>query len=217
MKKGELLESVFLNVNGGQLSADTNVRREDINAMLAPAINFVILKETRVRKRENSQFGWGGNTSMDSEFLATFTLPVKYDDQRGKRYIEPNVKLSPLDSNRGIDTISPIKGEYDFKRLKNEFEDVGMNHLFPNTTRFWFEYIGVSQRIYFKNLPMSVQMLNLRAVAKAGDLNDDDELPLPSGTEIQVLELLTAWFTGQKMMPDDYSADNRDTSTNKPN
>ena len=216
MRKGELLEAVYLRVNGGQLSADTNVRREDINVMLAPAINYITLKETRIRKRENMGVSYTSSTGVDSEFLATFTLPVLNDDQRCKRYVEPSIRLNPLDSNRGIDTVAAIQGERQFQKLRGEYEDVGLQHVMPNVTRYWFEYIGVSQRIYFKNLPMSVQEVIVKAVARASDLEDDDEIPMAAGVEIEVLELLVSWFTGQKAMPDDYAADGRDADVINP-
>lgn len=213
MTKGEMVELVYLHVTGGQPSQESNVKRIDISFMMAPAVNYVVLKETRIRRKESMMELDGNSTGLDGDFLGTFYEDVIYDDQRGLYYIEPSVDVVPLPYNRGIDTIAPMKGHCEFIKLKDQFEDVGLKYVFKDKTRFWFERVGTSQRIYFKNIPSTIKKVILKAVVSAEDLGEDDQLPLPSGTELEVLELLKAWFTGQKQFPEDLRNDNSDGSS----
>lgn len=213
MTKGEMVELVYLFVSGGQLNADINIERVDISYMLAPAVNYVILKETRIRRQE-SMSSWAGNsTGIDGDFLGTFYLDVLYDEERCLYYIKPNVRVVPLPFNRGIDTVAAMNGDVEFHKLKGQFEDKGLEIVLGNVVRYWFERIGEEQRIFFKNFPSSVNKVMIKAVVSANDLDDNDELPLPSGTELEVLELLKAWFSGQKQIPEDLRNNNSDGSS----
>lgn len=208
-----MVELVYLFVSGGQLNADINIKREDISAMLAPAVNYTILKETRIRRQE-SRTSWEGNsTGIDGDFLGTFYLGVLYDEERCLYYIKPSVRVVPLPFNRGIDTIAPINGECEFHKLKGQFEDKGLEGVLRNQTRYWFERIGTDQRIFFKNIPTSIKKVILKAVVSADDLDEDDEIPVPNGTEFEILQLLQQWFSGEKQIPEDLLNNNSDGSS----
>lgn len=215
MTKGEIVELVYLYVTGGQLNSDINIKREDISVMLAAAVNFVVLKETRIRRQESmSGRMWDSTaTGVDADFLATFYLPVLYDVERDLNYIAPAVKVVPLPFNRGLDTIAPMQGEREFKRLKGQYEDVGIENILRNVTRFWFETVGSEQRVFFKNIPSVINKVVLKAVVSANDLKDEDELPVPSGTEMEVLQLLQQWFANEKNVPEDLRNNNSDGSS----
>jgi len=212
MTKGEMVELVYLYVSGGQLNADINIKREDISAMLAPAVNLIVLRETRIRKQEERSMWEGSSTGVDSDFLATFYLDVLYDEERCLRYIEPIVRVVPLPFNRGINTIASMNGEIEFKGLKSQYEDHGLHGVLRNVTRYWFERIGEKQIIFFKNIPEIVKKVILKAVISANDLGEDDEIPVPSGTEFEVLQLLQGWFSGEKQVPEDLRNNNSDGS-----
>lgn len=214
MTKGEMVELVYLYVSGGQLNADINIKREDISAMLATAVNYTVLEETRIRRQEAmAMSSWEGNsTGVDGDFLGTFYLDVLYDEERCLSYIKPGVRVVPLPFNRGIDTIAPINGECEFHKLKGQFEDKGLEGILRNQTRYWFERIGVDQIIFFKNIPSSIEKVILKAVVSADDLGEDDEIPIPSGTELKVLQILQQWFSGEKQIPEDLLNNNSDGS-----
>lgn len=213
MTKGEMVELVYLYVTGGQLNPDINIKREDISAMLAAAVNFVVLKESRIRRQESMQEYGGNSTGIDVDFLGTFYLDVLYDEERELFYIQPTVRVVPLPGNRGIDTIAPMAGYREFKKLKGQFEDVGIEHVLRDITRYWFERLGETQRVFFKNIPSSIKKVILKSVVSANDLEPNDEIPVPSGTEFEVLQILQQWFSGEKSIPEDLRNNNSDGST----
>ena len=213
MTKGEMVELVYLYVTGGQLNPDINIKREDISAMLATAVNYVVLKESRIRRQESMSEYAGTSTGIDGDFLGTFYLDVNYDVDRELYFIEPQVRVVPLPGNRGIDTIAPMTGYREFKKLKGQFEDVGIEHVLREITRYWFERIGIVQRVYFKNIPSSIKKVILKAVVTANDLSNNDEIPVPSGTEFEVMQILQQWFSGEKQIPEDLRNNNSDGST----
>lgn len=215
MTKGEMIENVYIFLSGGQLNADLNIKREDIASMLAPAVNLVVLQESRIRRQESIQGStWeSSSTGVDADFLGTFYLDVLEDVQRGLRYINPTVRVVPLPSSRGIDTIAPMQGDLPFQKMKGQYEDANLAGVLRNVVRYWFERIGTEQRIFFKNIPQSVDKVILKAVVSANDLKDDDEVPLPSGKEFEVLQLLQQWFSGAKQFPEDLRNNNSDGSS----
>lgn len=210
MTKGEMIELVYLGVQGGQPSPDVNVRREDIATYLAPAINYVTTGEIRARRREEAQFGWLSGPVVDNDFLGTYYLDVLYDDQRGLRYAELPVKIVSLPSNDGLNLVAPMQGSTPFIKLRSQFEDAGSEGMFINQTRYWYERVGMSDRIYFKNISNVVAQVMTRLVVSIEDLGDDDQVPVPSGVEVQILDLVIAWFTKQRQMPADMLNNNKD-------
>jgi hypothetical protein len=215
MTKGEMIELVYLYLAGGQINADLNIKREDISAMLAPAVNLVVLQESRMRRQESMQGATWESTStgVDADFIGTFYLDVLFDTQRNLYYINPKIRVVPLPFNRGIDTIAAMQGDLPFVKMKGQFEDANLNGILRNQVRYWFERIDTEQRIFFKNIPTSIDKVILKAVVSANDLKDDDEVPLPSGKEYEVLQLLQQWFSGEKQFPEDLRNNNSDGSS----
>jgi len=208
--KGQMIEQVYLAVHGGQPSPDVNVRREDIEALIVAATNYVTVKETRARRREEAQFGWLASPTVDTDFVGTYYLDVLYDDQRGLKYSELTMKIMSLPSNDGLQQVSALQGNTPFVKLRYQFEDVGSEGVLINQTRYWYEKVGMSERVYYKNISNVVDKVMARLVVSIDDLNDDDIVPIPSGMELEVLQLAKEWFSGQRQMPADMLNNNKD-------
>lgn len=207
--KGEMVDQIYLKVVGGSPSDDVDVQRVDIEPFLAAAINYAMVKEIRIRKREKAALGeW--DTSLDPEFVATYFSNIKYDDQRGLRYIDLPVRIQALPSNAGLQDIFAPKAKKNFIKLRGPFEAVGVTPALRESTLYWYENVGEAQRVYFRHLSNTVQEVAVRAVASIQDLEDQDIVPVPPGLEMEVINLCVDFFTGQRQMPEDSIVDNKD-------
>lgn len=209
--KAQAIEQVYLMVHGGQPSPDVNVRREDIEPYLAAAINYVFTSEIRARKREERADGWAGNaTGIDPEFLATYYLDVSYDSERDLRYSQLPVKIVSLPGGVALNMVAPIQGATPYTKSRDQYEIATITAITPNTTYYWYERIGDSERIYYKNISPVVNKVMTRIVVSMEDIGMDERLPIPSDMEIPMLNLVRDWFTGQRQMPADMLNNNKD-------
>ena len=198
MTKAELIESVLIRVTGGKLTQDSKVKREDISILLAPAINWSITGQYWLNKRAT-----GGN-EYPSDFIASYPVDVKEDTSRDLKYVDIPVGTLTLPDDQGLQTVSPMKGDDEF--IPTKFQDRKHNSYYPNTfssfTMWWRE----GQRVYFEKI--DTDKVLLRLIQSVNNLKDDDELPIAAGAEIDVMNILNEWVTGQRALPADMKPNN---------
>lgn len=201
MTKGELVESILIKVNGGRLTADTKVRKEDIAILLASAINYATVQQYGINKQVT------GENEFPESFISSYpNVEVQEDSDRDLRYVDIPVAILALPKNYGFQSASPMKGNSLF--VQTSFNDRQQNQYYSNSfadvTLYWLE----GNRVYFQNLPQITDKILLRLIQSLRDIADDAELPIPGGLEITILDIMDKWFTGQKAMPADYKPDN---------
>lgn len=202
--KAQAIDQIYLLIHGGQPSPDVNVRRADIALLMAAAINYVLTNEIRARRRES------GNTDVDAEFLATYYCDVIYDDQRGLNYILMPVQIVSIPGGAGLNSVAALQADNPFVKSKDQYEISYLLRITPNTTYYWYERVGDQERVYFKNISPVVMKVMIRAIASINKLQDNDLIPIPDGMEMQIFPLVRDWFTGQRQMPADMVANNKD-------
>lgn len=201
MTKGELIESVVIKVNGGRLTADTKVHRADVEVLLASAINYATIAQYRVNKNET------GENDFPESFISTYPkVPIKTDSDRDLNYLELPTGILTIPKNYGLQSVSPMKGKNVFVQISfNEIPDVNYYvNSYKDITLYWLE----GQRVYFQNLPAITDKVLVRLIQSIKDIEEDEELPVPSGLEIDILRIMDEWFSGQRKMPADYKPNN---------
>lgn len=214
--KGELIEQVYLKVTGGQPSQDVNVKRFDIIPFVSAAIQWVLTKEIRQRRREEAQLG-EYSSDVEDTFLGTFFFDVQTDEERCLQYIVLENRLQSLPGNGGLKYVSAPNSDYPFQKLLSQWEDVTVGKILStsNITRYWYEKVETEERVYFKNLASIVDKVMVRMVTSLDTLGEDDLVPLPGGLEIEVLDMAVRFFAEQRNMPDDMINDNNDNKDNQ--
>jgi hypothetical protein len=213
MKKGALVDSVYINLSGGKLSDDVHVQREDIATYLPAAISWAIVKKDRMDKRE---FAIDGilNNSVSADLTHTYCVEeIKEDCKRGLMYIDLPVPIQALDNNRGVVSMFPTKGETSFRKVggPNHFQGEGMKMALSAVTIFWYEKSTDGDKIYIKNLSPFVKAVNVQLVPSIPELDDDDTLPIPAGMEVEIIDLCIQYFRMQVYGGEaDYIVDNKD-------
>lgn len=203
MKKSIFRETVLLKITGGQLNDDSSVKRRDINAYMAAAVNYAMTAGY------NININVEGNRDFSSVFYGYFPdQTVLVDTTRHNwKYITLPKATIPLPKNQGIRSIEDGCG-YNLKPVSdNSFRTI--NHwikIFTGDKYFRLE----GNKIYLWNLPLPTKKVNLSMIVDVDDLSDDDELPIPAGLEGKAIDICVEFFTGQRQMPADRKNDQRD-------
>lgn len=196
--KSEAVEQVYLFITAGQPTEDFNVQREDIAIYLANAFNTVALIDSRRRRKEAKSEGVG-TVGVDTAFLTTMFLPIAYDADQDMKYIEFVKKAMLMDNTYGIAEIGPKKpnpesGDKPFVKIKNRYDGAALDYLFTEVVRWYYDNVNGKQRVYFKGIPSIMKELRVSYVVAFDDLADNDLVPLPSGLELEVINMAVAFF-----------------------
>lgn len=199
MTKAEIVELVLIRINGGKITGDTKIRKEDIASFLASAINYAVIRQYQINKDET------GENEFPSAFIATYpNVEVEVDDDRELSYIDLPARIISLPKNYGLQSVSAMKGDSLF--IQTNFTDRHNNSYFSNsfadTTLYWQE----GQRVYFQNI--ATDKVLVRLIQDLNDVDDDAQLPIPGGLEVEVLKIMENWFMGQRATPADYVVNN---------
>lgn len=199
MTKGELIESIVIQLNGGRLTSDSKIRREDVNVLLAAAINYATIAQYRANKDET------GDNEFPQDFVSTYpNVEVQVDDDRELSYIDLPTGILSLPKNYGLQSVSAMKGNNLFVQI-NFMDRQNVSYYansYADTTLYWLE----GERVYFQNI--ATDKVLVRLIQSIKELEDDDVLPISAGLEIDVLKIMSEWFSGQKQMPADMKPDN---------
>lgn len=205
MTKAEIIEIVLLRVSGGRLSADIDVRREDISALVAPAIAAALqqyLDEGLSRDRALLGLTGAKGHHPGAIFTVTYTLSPNQDSQRGKYYVQLPGRLLLVANNLGLESVHPLIGDdYPCRVVGSQAELQGLEA--TGVVFVWHELVDGNSRIYFSYLPNPSGDQVVKASIDPSGYGNDDNLPLPSGVDMVAIDLLTRHFLGQAGAPQD--------------
>ncbi len=205
--KGEFIDQIYLLIIGGQMSPDVNVKRADIEAYLAQAINYITVKEIRQRKREDD------DRNVDSEFYKTYYVTPIWDTVRHKYYVILPARLQLLPGGDGIGSVAPRGSDKPSVKMRSPYELSGIEHIIQQEM-YWYEVIGNGdlreERLYFINLGQPTPEMMIRMIPSIESLSNNDIVSMPSGLEVEVLNLAAQWFKEQRMLPADVLNNNKD-------
>lgn len=200
MLKGVLIETVFVAVNGGRPNTDLSVMREDIEAALPAAINFAITGDywTNVQRE--------GDRELPNSFVAEQYVSGVCCDAWGREYLEFDLKFVNVPGNAGIRYVQDAVGNLYSPRAMG----VSAKSYWDQATSYNTEYQYNQKKLMLFNRPELVDGFVIGYVADSSEMEDDDELPIPAGSEPQVIDMLTNLFSNQRMQPKDYIVDGLD-------
>lgn len=195
MTKGEIIESVVLSVSGGRLSADVDVRREDVAVLVAPAISAALqqyLDNSLDRNRKVLSLTGAPGQHLSGGFTVTYTLTPAKDTTRGLYYIEMPGRLILVANGFGVETVQPTQGRKSYKGVGSQSELSGLGD--TGIVFYWHELISGNSRLYFDTLGQPVCDHIVKAVIDPAGYGIDDDIPLPSGVDMAAIEMLVNHF-----------------------
>lgn len=192
MTKKEAYELVVDILSGGDDSATSKYHEEVVYKQLEIARNFMI-KRAYIENRNE------GSYDISGEFVKGFQcVPVLLDDCRDEYYSDLPAKLISLPNNRGLRSVSPMKGQNAaFSIVPNTgagvWEGLEANDL--GGTECYLE----DSRIYYKKLDASnVKQVLVKMIASIDNLDEDEQIPIPADMEALLIEQVVAAFSPSK-------------------
>lgn len=208
MKKGALIELVYLAVNGGQASSDSNVWMADISAYLPAAAAQAIIEQTYQEKGMERSTGEYVSGIDQGAYMTPFTgKPVK--NGSGFKLVIPRPLALP--NGWGIGNVHQASNpSISWSPVGSVAELAGLGD--TPVRLFWHESDASESRLCFLSLPQPVCDMTAMLVVSPDRVALDEELPWTSGVEHRVIEICKAHFFQQKQFPADVVADQRDTN-----
>lgn len=212
LTKKQLIELVYLNVSGGKLSSDVNVKRVDINFYFPVAYNYAVLYDYYERHNlmvsEMRNMGFSQEGKILGELLITYPVTAQKDTSRNLDYIVLPKKLMTLPAGRGLDSLFGGDPESLFVKVTGQSDVIGLEP--PGSGFFWFEKCPSEDRVYIKGLHGTDCTLYLRMLADAGDIGLNDEISFPSGREQMIIDKMVEFFAKERGLPENVVNENVD-------
>lgn len=193
MKINTIIDLIHGEVNGGRSSTDSAVTKSQIKALLPAAVNYALTGDY-----------WANiQAEGDREIPATFIteLPergINVDD-RGRDYIVLAEALSHVGGNGGIRYIQDSAGNHYAPRPQG----TSPSHWDCVLTELR-EYQLIGKKAIIFNRPPLVKKFYPGVILDVSAMSNDDEAPIPTGREPEVIDILRSFFKNQRMSPKDY-------------
>lgn len=204
MTKAELVGAAYIKLTGGYPNTDASTWFEDVELLLAPAVNYVMNADYFISKRDE-----GDEKIIQPLFLQTYRIRATLDqDSRKYKATLPRKPLA-LPKNRAVPYVGTLYGEQ-FVPIEQSGGVMQKYFSFLKQAQASYELEG--QDLYFHNLPPVARNgdILVKMIVSVASLDDDDEIILPEGGEIQVINLLLEFFLGQRQLPKDYYNTNKE-------
>lgn len=202
MTKAIFIETVFNRVYGGRPTSDFSVHKADIEAFLPACCNYALMKGYWTQQSEEK------NRDIPTTFYYTYrSLAVVKEESRKYPHFVLPVKILAMPSNRGLRKVMDHND-----RVYAPLPETGMTDV-----EYWLNiFSGESfyriegNKVYLYNKPSFIDKMAILALVETEHIGDDDELPLPAGTEIDALNMCYEFVTGIRQMPADGKLDGND-------
>ncbi len=210
MTKRELIELVYLKISGGKLSSDVQVERVDLAFYFPVAYNYAILQEFYERHNlavsDRREYGSSEGTTSLAQLLTTYQATPIEDAVRGLKYLELPKNLMILPGSRGLNSIFGPNPDSQFVIVDGQADVVGLT---PVGSGFaWYEKYPTGARVYLKGCDCTDCTLFVRMLADGGSIGLDDEVFLPTGKEMLVIDKMVEFHT--RMAPQNIVNENID-------
>ena len=211
MNKKELVDLLHLNINRAKVSPDMPASKRNIGLLLPAAISEAIMVYTREENREayNSFriFGDRGE-GVVQPFLTTYEYTPVMNDSRGLYSITLASGVQAVPGDAGLSDIFSKNGDSIYRKVRSPKNLSGLDMV--GTTFFWYEkQSGGETKVFFKNLGLPVCALLVRMIVSVADLSDSDELPIPDGYLMRVIDRVQEYYFRQFGIPLDNIANDK--------
>lgn len=206
MTKGELKGLIYLKINGGYPNTDNSVWLSDVDSLLPAAVNYVMTGQYYADRNAEE-----GDKSVQQNFLQSYTSQaVAFDTTRQRFYTILPAKIISLPKSRALVYVGNNIGKGFIPLMQGDEQMEEFYTCFKkNVTSYQLE----GDRVYYWDLPVLTTTVTIKMLVNIGDVTDATDIKLPSGGELQVVQLMFDWFSGQREMPKDYVNNSKDINS----
>ena len=204
MTKGAWTE-LIIELSNKLVTVETSIHPEWAKLVLSAAVSSFITARYYNSLKE------GEGKDIEPSLLYRCIGTPQYDTVTKRYYIELEVGFLKMVKDRAIQYCGPKVGqENNYVQMKGMSDESALSpNVMQMTNKVFYRAEG-SRKIVFKNLEGGVCELLLLYVPNIDDLSDDDEVPVPSEFESEVIKICREFITGKKQLPDDKLADDNE-------
>lgn len=205
MTKSELVGAAYLKLTGGYPNTDASTWWEDVDLLIAPAVNYVMNADYFIGKREE-----GEEKILQPLFIQTFYVDVTFDSVRKMQSFMLPKKPISLPKNRAVPFVGGLGGDA-FVPIQQGGSTMQKYYGALKTDQTSYELEGMKG--FLRNANPLLSKIMVKEIVSASDIGDDEEITLPDGGELQVIGMMVDFFIGQKQLPKDYYNTNKEPNT----
>lgn len=210
MTKAQIIDQVYLAVNGGRPTSDSDVQRADIGSMLPAAIAMSRKQQQGedllFAMREKRLTGLVSRPVYNSG--SEVKLPVSEEDGLGVIELPSSPSPSPL----AQPYVRPTQGPGGYVQAGNRPELMGV----PESCGLVFWWLD-GKKIYLQGLGFPVCDHIVKIELDVNGLPDDFELAIGGEAEARAIEMLVNFFMVQKGTAKDFRINRNDDATTDSN
>lgn len=194
MVQGVFVDEVLLKLNGGILNTESAVKREDIRAYIAPAVNWAMMKSYYLNLQSES------NRDFPSQFYGTFSGLAITRPAGARPYFVLPKGYVPLPSNQGIRFVTD---GCDNTYIPLQDSDMALINYYSKQLSAEKFYRPSGNQVQLIGLPRLMNEITAVVIIDSSQLTDDDVLPIQAGQEVDAINVCVEFFTGQRQLPGD--------------
>lgn len=195
MKTGKFADLIIRNLGGGD--QDFQIDTRDVLATAELVLGSMLAQLV------------DGNKTIPDGYYSTQVCKIQKDDVRALKYIEPSPGFVSLPMDAGVKSVGAIQEEQSaYTILKSgmlsSIKNLEVSNI-PNRVFVWIE----TGRIYFTNLPPSVDEVLVRMIPYMSELDEDDDVFSMDSIGLQVADAVTQRLSYRAQKPEDKTNDNK--------
>lgn len=205
MTKGEIVGAAYVKLTSGYPSTDNSTWWDDVDLLFAPAVNYVLIGDYFMSKRDE-----GEEKIIQPLFLQTFkNVAIIYDnDRRAYKSSLPKPPMS-MPKNRAVPYVGTLGGN---QFIPIEQSGGHMQQYFSGFKTDQCSYQLEGMEVIYHNIDPLLEKVMIKQIVSARSIQNDEEVLLPDGGELTVMDLMIDFFLGKKELPKDYYNTNKETT-----
>jgi hypothetical protein len=198
----DYIGEILLRIAGGELTPDISVRRGEVKTYLAMAVNYVLTGQYWAESRAE------GEKTINRLLYTPFEINAA-PDAYGKWYLTLPKKMVTIAKGRALE-IQTLGGRmcYPLQQGDDMLEEF-YSCLKPEICSY---IIDSSTRIKLFNKPPLVNAFKVKYWVELSDLNDTDELLIPTDAQVTVIDMAVKFLLGERKEDKDYNEDQQDNA-----
>lgn len=196
----EIIGEALLKLTGGVLTSDTATRWDEAKRYLVMASNFVQMgnywNETKAE----------GERTVNPTLVQSFdNIAVEYSSDRSQNFSDLPKRILSLPKGRALE----MKTQCGKLMIPMGQGDESMDEYYKCYKKN-ISYQIEGQRVWYWNMNRNIEGARAKYLVHLSELEDEDEVLLPSDGEVKVVEMMHGWLSGEKEAPKDYTVDGKD-------
>lgn len=200
MTKSELIGQALLRISGGVPTTDSPVKWGECETYLAMSVNYVMTGQYWAENKAE-----GGHNVNPLLYTVFENISISTDATTSRKYFILPKRLITLPKARALE-VNTMCGKMCFPLTQG---DNALEQYYGKLKPSISYFPEGQTKVWLYNVPALVSKVRTKQWVHVGDLDDTDEVILPSDGDTKVVDLMVQFLTGERQMPQDYTQDTK--------